>query len=268
MGNGGRKIRRGAAAKQSASACAVLLLAAICPGRPLSAQQPVEWPVNSMERPHPPVVDPGPERPPEPAPSDALVLFDGHDLSAWLKYDGSDPGWRVHDDELEVVGGSGSIMTRQRFGNIQLHLEWAAPMPPTGEGQERGNSGVFLMGKYEVQVLDCWQNVTYADGQAAATYGQTPPLVNACRPPGKWQSYDIIFHRPRFTVDGKVQRPARVTVLHNGVLVQDGVAFTGQTVHGKPAIYEPHADRLPLILQDHGNPVRYRNIWVRELRDE
>jgi len=246
----------------------VLLLGTLSLSRPLFAQQPAEWPVNSMERPRPPVVDPGPQQPPQPPPSDAIVLFDGRDLSAWLKWDGNDPGWKVQDGELEIVGGSGSIMTRRRFGNIQLHVEWAAPVPPTGEGQERGNSGVFLMGKYEIQVLDCWQNVTYADGQAAATYGQTPPLVNACRPPGAWQSYDIIFHRPRFTVDGKIQRPARVTMLHNGVLVQDNVAFTGQTVHGKPATYEPHSDRLPLILQDHGNPVRYRNIWVRELPEE
>ncbi len=168
---------------------------------------------------------------------------------------------------LEVAPHTGAIQTKRGFGDVQLHLEWAAPLPATGEGQDRGNSGVFLMTHYEVQVLDSYHSDTYADGQAAAVYGQTPPLVNACRPPGQWQTYDIIFHRPRFTSDGAVRDSARVTVLHNGVLVQDNTIITGWTVHGQRAHYAPHADRLPLLLQDHGHPVRYRDIWIRELRE-
>lgn len=229
------------------------------------AQTPQKWPVHSMERPRPPVVDPGPERPPVPAPSDAIVLFDGTDLSEWETRDGRAAGWLVKDGHMEVTPGSGSIMTRRSFGDVQLHLEWATPSPRSGAGQGGGNSGVFLMTYYEVQVLDSYQNDTYPDGLAAALYGQAPPLVNACRPPGAWQTYDIIFRRPRFALDGALLRPARVTLLHNGVLVHDNVAFTGRTVHGKEATYEPHADRLPLMLQDHGDPVRFRNIWVREL---
>ena len=231
------------------------------------AQESREWPVHSMERPRPPVVDPGPEPPPAPAPSDAIVLFDGRDLSEWQSADGSPAKWKVADGYVEVVGESGSIQTRRAFGDVQLHLEWAAPAPPSGEGQGRGNSGVFFMGLYEVQILDSYRNDTYPDGQAAALYGQAPPLANACRPPGQWQTYDIIFRRPRFAADGSLRAPARVTVLHNGVLVHDDTEFTGRTVHGRRAQYEPHADRLPLVLQDHRNPVRFRNIWVRELSE-
>src|SRR3989442_6782558 len=152
-----------------------------------------------------------------------------------------------------------------RSGDVQLHVEWATTAPPRGEGQERGNSGVFLMGLYEIQVLDSYHNDTYADGHAAAVYGQTPPLVNASRPPGQWQTYDIVFHRPRFAPNGSVPDSARITVLHNGVLVQDNTIITGGTVHARRAHYEPHPDRLPLMLQDHGNPVRYPEIWIREL---
>jgi hypothetical protein len=151
---------------------------------------------------------------------------------------------------------------------VQLHIEWASPAPARGEGQDRGNSGVFLMSHYEVQVLDSWRNLTYADGQAGALYGQSPPLVNASRPPGQWQSYDIIFHAPRFGPDSSVISPARATVIHNGVLVQDNVAFTGWTTHGKVAEYQAHPDALPLALQDHGHKVRFRNIWVRPLPRE
>jgi len=226
-----------------------------------------EWPVHSTDRPRPPVVTPGPAGLPSPPPSDAIVLFDGTTLAEWVRQnDGGAAGWRVADGYMAVVGGSGTIATRRSFGDVQLHIEWATPMPPRGEGQERGNSGVFLMGRYEIQVLDSYRNDTYADGQAAALYGQTPPLVNASRPPGEWQTYDIVFRRPRFGPDGSVVQPARATVFHNGVLVQDNVAFTGRTVHGRRAVYEPHEDRLPLVLQDHGDPVRFRNIWVRELR--
>ncbi|HEX9704096.1 MAG TPA: DUF1080 domain-containing protein [Gemmatimonadales bacterium] len=225
-----------------------------------------QWPIHSMDRPRPPVVDPGPARAPAPPPSDAIVLFDGTGLGEWEAADGGAARWRLQDGFMEVVGGTGSIRTRRAFGDVQLHLEWAAPTPPRAEGQERGNSGVFLMEHYEIQVLDSYQNVTYADGQVAALYGQMPPLVNACRPPGEWQTYDIVFRRPLFGSDGRVTRPARVSVFHNGVLVQDAVEFGGRTAHARAPRYEPHADRLPLTLQDHGDPVRYRNIWIRELR--
>ncbi len=219
-----------------------------------------QWPPNSPDRPKPPVVTPDP-------PSDAVVLFDGRSLADWQSADsaGGPAKWLVKDGYMEVVAGTGNIMTRRAFGSVQLHIEWRAPLPATGEGQERGNSGVFLMSHYEIQVLDSYHNETYADGQAAAIYGQTPPLVNASRPPGTWQTYDIVFHRPVFGADGSVVQPARVTVFHNGILVHDNDTITGWTVHHAVATYQPHPDRLPLLLQDHGHPVRYRNIWVREL---
>jgi hypothetical protein len=210
-------------------------------------------------------VDPGPERPPAPPPSDAIVLFDGKGLAAWQSPEGTAAKWTVREGYVEVAPGTGPIVTRRSFGDVQLHIEWAAPTPPKGAGQERGNSGVFLMDQYEIQVLDSYRNDTYADGQAAALYGQMPPLVNASRPPGQWQTYDIVFHRPRFAPDGSVRDSARVTLLHNGVLVQDNTAIQGRTAHARPARYEPHADRLPLSLQDHGDPVRFRNIWLREI---
>ncbi|MGH7754209.1 MAG: 3-keto-disaccharide hydrolase [Gemmatimonadales bacterium] len=226
------------------------------------------WPVHSMDRPRPPVVDPGPERPPVPPPPDAIVLFDGRNLDHWQHGESQPARWAVRDGYVEVVQSTGSLVTRQAFGDVQLHIEWAAPVGSTGSGQGRGNSGVFLMTRYEVQVLDSYRNDTYADGQAAALYGQTPPLVNACRPPGKWQTYDIVFRRPRFGPDGTVVRPARITVLHNGLLVHDAVEFTGRTTHARAAQYEPHAGRMPISLQDHGDPVRYRNIWVRALPED
>jgi hypothetical protein len=235
-----------------------------------AAQAGRTWPPNSMDRPKPPVVDPGPARAPVPPPSDAIVLFDGKDLSQWRMggEDSTPAKWIVRDGYVEVAPGTGTMLTRRAFGDVQLHLEWATPAPPHGDGQERGNSGVFLMGMYEIQVLDGWHNVTYADGYQGAVYGQTPPLVNTSRPPGQWQTYDIIFQRPRFAPDGRVLRAARVTVLHNGVLVQGNTEITGRTVHGAVAHYAPHADRLPLGLQDHENPVRYRNIWIRELPEQ
>jgi hypothetical protein len=203
-----------------------------------------------------------------PPPGDAIVLFDGRNLDAWRSDDGAPARWRIHDGAIEVVAGGGSLVTVRSFGDIQLHLEWASPTPAKGEGQGRGNSGVFFMTRYEVQVLDSYQNDTYPDGQAAALYGQRSPLVNVSRPPGEWQTYDIVFRRPRFNADGSLHSPARATVFHNRVLVQDAAEFTGRTVHGRAARYEAHADSLPLSLQDHGEPVRYRNIWVRELREE
>jgi hypothetical protein len=171
----------------------------------------------------------------------------------------------MKDGAIESVPGSGYLHSARGFGDVQLHVEWAAPAKVEGASQGRGNSGVFLMGLYEVQVLDSFENDTYPDGQAAAVYGQYPPLVNACRPPGEWQSYDILFRRPRFRPDGSLASPARITVLHNGVLVQDGVEPWGPTSWLQALPYTAHADRLPLAFQDHGNPVRYRNVWLREL---
>ena len=163
------------------------------------------------------------------------------------------------------VNGSGTIETVELFGDCQLHVEWATPAKPEGKSQGRGNSGVFLMGRYEIQVLDSFENRTYADGQAAAMYGQRPPDVNACRPPGEWQSYDILFRAPRFTGDGQLESPAVVTVVHNGVLVHHAQPFIGATTHRAVAKYTPHPPEGPIALQDHGNPVRFRNIWVRRL---
>ena len=165
----------------------------------------------------------------------------------------------------QVVKGAGSIKTTRGFGDCQLHVEWASPAPAAGSGQDRGNSGVFLMGTYEVQVLDSYDSKTYADGSAAAIYGQYPPLVNASRKPGEWQTYDIVFTAPRFDADGAVVSPAFLTVFHNGVLVQDREQLTGPTAHKARPPHKAHADRLPILLQDHSHPVRFRNIWVREL---
>lgn len=227
-----------------------------------------KWGIHDRNRPNPAIITPGTASTQEKAgqpPSDAIVLFGGNDLSHWVSAKGGPAPWKVGDGYFEAVAKSGAIQTQQGFGDCQLHVEWAAPDPPHGEDQDRGNSGVFLMGLYEIQVLDSYKNVTYADGQAAAAYGQYPPLVNASRPPGQWQTYDIIFRRPRFDKDGKVLRPAYVTVLHNGVLVQDRVALTGPTTHKARPPYKAHADKLPISLQDHDHPVRFRNIWIREL---
>lgn len=236
---------------------------------PASTAQPAQpWTIHDMYRPRPAVIAPGTastQQQPGRAPTDAIVLFDGKDLSQWRMEDGSAAKWKVVDGAMEVAPGTGYLWTKQAFGDCQLHIEWTAPTPHGEEGQDRGNSGVFLMGLFEIQVLDSYDNVTYADGQAAAVYGQYPPLVNAMRPPGEWQSYDIIFHRPHFDSNGRLTIPARVTVLHNGVLVQDNVELTGPTSHHERPPYQPMLDKLPLALQDHGNPVRFRNIWVREL---
>jgi len=203
----------------------------------------------------PPVVDPGPPGGP---PSDAVVLFDGKDLSQWV----GGEKWKIEDGYAISTAG---IHTKQAFGDCQLHVEWASPPEATGSGQGRGNSGVYLMGQYEVQILDSYQNETYFDGQAGAIYKQSPPLVNACRGPGQWQTYDIIFKSPRFDKDGNLEKPAVMTVLHNGVLIQDHFELKGGTAWHKPPSYSKHPPKLPLHLQFHGNPVRFRNIWIREL---
>jgi Domain of Unknown Function (DUF1080) len=234
-----------------------------------TAQAPMKWKIHDLNRPLPPVVEPGTastQDAPGRAPSDAVVLFDGKDLSRWVDSDGKPARWKVENGYIEIMAKTGNISTRDSFGDCQLHVEFAEPSPGEGESQERGNSGVFLMGLYEIQVLDSYQNKTYADGQASAVYGQYPPQVNASRPPAQWQSYDIIFHRPRFAAS-KLLHPARVTVLHNGVLVQDNVELTGPTAHGERPPYKPGPEKLPLQLQDHSNPVRYRNIWIRDLHE-
>ena len=233
----------------------------------LFAQTEMKWKAHDMNRPKPVIIVPPAAYLPVLPPSDAVVLFDGSDLSLWESGDGSATKWICKDGYFECVKGSGYIQTKRGFGDVQLHIEWAAPVPPKGESQGRGNSGVFLMGRYEVQVLDSYENVTYADGQAGAVYGQYPPQVNASRPPGEWQAYDIIFRRPRFDNTGKLESAGRMSVLHNGVLVQENVQLWGGTDWLHYAPYTRHADKLPLELQDHGNPVRFRNVWVRELAE-
>lgn len=217
---------------------------------------PIEWP-------RPTVVDPGPAASgPVPAPADAIVLFDGSSLDAWQGAE----HWKVADGVATV--GKGAISTKQPFGDCQLHLEFRMPNPAQGKGQGRGNSGVFLMGQYEIQVLDSYEDgsdgpLTYPDGQCGALYKQQPPAVNACRKPGEWQTYDILFTRPRFHADGSLAAPARVSVLHNGIAIHVDTVIKGNTIwHGPPG-YTKHADALPITLQDHGNPVQFRSIWVR-----
>ncbi len=221
-----------------------------------------KWKVHDDTRPRPPVVTPG-DAPGKP-PSDAVVLFDGTNLSAWKNAKGGPAAWKVENGYMEVVKGAGNISTIEEFGDSQLHIEWRAPSPPQSNSQGRGNSGVFLMGRYEIQVLDCFENLTYADGQASALYGQMPPLVNACRKPGEWQTYDIVYTAPRFK-DGKIDVPGSVTVFHNGVVTQNHTLIQGKTMHRVVPEIEVHGPRGPLELQDHGNPVRYRNIWIRPL---
>jgi len=230
------------------------------------------WLIHDMNRPAPAVISPGTgstQSQAGKAPSDAIVLFDGTDLSEWTDAKGNPTKWVVRDDYMEPVKSSGYIQSKREFGSCQLHVEFATPSKVTGSSQGRGNSGVFLMANYEVQILDSYNNKTYPDGQCAALYGRVVPLVNACRKPGEWQSYDIIFHRPIFKGD-KVVKNATFTVFQNGVLVHDNVELAGGTGwEGPHAIseYEPHGDKLPITLQDHGNPVRFRNIWIRELAD-
>ncbi len=225
-----------------------------------------EWRVHDNRRPHPPVVDPDTAATTQLAtapPEGAAVLFDGTDLSGWVGKKGKPAGWKIQDGHMEAVKKSGSIRTRSTFGSCHLHVEWASPNPPKGSSQSRGNSGVFLVNRYEVQILDSYNNKTYADGQCAALYGQKPPDYNACRPPGEWQMYDIFFTAPVFE-GRKVTRKAVMTVYHNGVLVHDKVELMGSSSHKKVGKYSPHG-KGPIQLQDHGNPVRFRNIWVNPL---
>jgi hypothetical protein len=248
------------------------------------AQQITDPTATEVWEPQPRVVTPGVDNRP---PSDAIVLFDGSDLDQWRKpqhtsekgtvsemqadvqsldaaYMHTEADWTVEAGQFVVAPGTGAIETRQSFGDMQLHIEWLAPVDTGKEGQQYSNSGVFLMGLYEVQVLNNYKNKTYANGQAGAVYKQTPPLVNASRPPGEWQAYDIIFKAPRFDGD-KLETPAYVTVLHNGVIIQHHTELEGPTAYIGKSSYFPHTAEMPLRLQDHGNLVRYRNVWVRKL---
>lgn len=242
-----------------------LVMLALC-SVSLAAQSKLsEWPQHSEERPHPRVVEPGASFSIAP-PADAIVLFNGSSLDKWTSGSGAPAKWRLVDGAFEVVPGTGTMSTRDGFGDVQFHIEWASPKPAVGTGQDRGNSGVFMAdGRYETQVLDSRDNVTYADGQAGALYGQFPPLVNATRAPGEWQTYDIVYHRPRFKADGSLQSAARFTVFLNGILVQDNMELVGPTANKSRPPYTAHADRLPITLQDHGHRVRYRNVWLRDL---
>lgn len=228
---------------------------------PMLPNQP--WRVHDIARPHPPVVTPGAE--PGQPPSDAVVLFDGTSLDQWTTHNGGAPGWKLENGYVEVVGGTGDLVSKEKFGDCQIHVEWAAPAEIDGTSQWRGNSGIIIMSRYEIQVLDSWQNPTYADGQAGAIYGQFPPLVNPARRPGEWQSFDIVFEAPHFESD-RLVRPARATVFYNGVLVHHRQEFIGRMAHRVVGTYAPHGPEEPLALQDHDVPVRYRNIWVRRLQ--
>ena len=216
-------------------------------------------------KPEPKVVTPGKAN--TDAPSDAIVLFDGTSGSNWKHKNGDDAKWTVADNAFTVKPGSGDIQSKQKFGDCQLHIEWRIEANVKGDGQNRGNSGIFLMGRYEVQVLDNYNNInkTYVNGQAGSMYKQSPPLVNVCKAPGEWQTYDIIFTAPRFSEKGNVIEPARITVMQNGVLVQNNTTLWGNTVYIGSPFYEKHDAKESLTLQDHGNTTSFRNIWIREL---
>lgn len=246
-----------------------ILAAASIAGSLFAGEHGGGWLGHDRTRPLPPVVEAGVPSTQEragKAPSDAVVLFDGRDLSQWSAMNGEPTKWILRDGAMECVPGAGYIRTQRAFGYCQLHIEFATPANVQGNSQGRGNSGVFFgMGRYEIQVLDSYENKTYADGSCGSVYNQFPPLVNASRKPGEWQTYDILWTPPKFTADGKTASAPRVTVFHNGVLIHHDVELIGETGWLTRAPFKPHADKLPIALQDHGNPVRYRNVWVREL---
>ena len=213
--------------------------------------------LNGIQWKEPPVVTPGPTN--DQPPSDAVVLFDGSDTSHFKNAE----SWKVLDGDL--IAGQQTITSKEEFGDCQVHIEWSAPTPAKGNGQGRGNSGLFLMGRYEIQILDSFENPTYFDGQAGAIYKQTPPMANAMRPPGQWNTYDVIWTTPKFNDDGSLQSPAYITAIHNGVVVLNHFELLGDTPYNRPPEYRAHAPKGPISIQDHGNPVRFRNIWVREL---
>jgi hypothetical protein len=229
-----------------------------------------KWRVHDGTRPQPKIISPGTfssQATPGKPPSDAIVLFDGKDLSKWENAGGGEAKWKVENGEMTIAPGSGTIRTKEALGDVQLHIEWSAPNPPKGIDQGRGNSGVLFYNKYEVQVLDSYDNITYPDGQAGAMYAAYPPLVNATSKPGEWNVYDILFQPALFDGDGKVTRPTTVTVFHNGVVLHNHVELPGESMHRQAPAYHPHPPKGQLYLQDHGNPVRYRNIWYRELKN-
>lgn len=226
-----------------------------------------KWHVHDNERPQPEVITPGTfstQDAPGKAPSDAIVLFDGTNLDKWRSGDEA-AKWDLVDGAMQVKPKTGELTSKDEFGDCQLHIEWSAPNPPSGNSQGRGNSGLFMMNRYEIQILDNYNNPTYADGTASAIYGQTPPQVNAIRPPGEWNVYDIIWQGPRFK-EGKLEKPAYVTILVNGVVTQNHTMLIGDTPFKNVGKYNPHGETGPIRLQDHGNPMRFRNIWVRPLR--
>jgi hypothetical protein len=214
--------------------------------------------------PQPRIVTPGQK--PGDAPEDALVLFDGKNWDHWQTLDGGAPKWTIKEGAMTVVGGSKDIRTKKEFGDFQLHIEWRSPaeVNPAKTGQGRGNSGIFLQGRYEVQVLDNHNNKTYANGQASSIYKQHIPLVNACKKPGEWQTYDILYTAPRFNNEGRIVHPAMVTVIHNGIVTLNHVAVWGPSEYIGLPVYKQH-DKGPIVLQDHGDAVSFRNIWIREL---
>jgi len=226
-----------------------------------------QWHVHDADRPAPAVV--APAATPGGPPADAVVLFDGRSLDAWKP---DRIAWPIANGALTIPsraksGGENNLVSKQSFGDVQMHLEFRSPNPPTKTSQDRGNSGIWFMQRYELQILDGSQNPTYADGTVGAVYGWKPPLVNAARRPGEWQTYDIVFERPRFAANGSLLRPAYVTALLNGVLVQNHQAMLGTTIWRKVAAYTAHADAAPIQLQDHDSPVSFRNIWVRPLTE-
>lgn len=227
-----------------------------------SAQQPADPKATEVWDPVPKMVTTGPDNQP---PSDAIVLFNGKDLSEWTSAKGAPAAWKIEQNSMVIAKGAGAIRTKRSFGDCQLHVEWQTPTVIEGEGQHRGNSGIFLMGNYEVQVLDSYDNRTYSNGQAGSIYKQYIPLVNASRKPGEWQTYEIIFTAPRFNSDGSLKSAAFATVLYNGVLVQNHVELKGGTTNVGQPVYKKHGDKEPIVLQDHGSPVKFRNIWIREL---
>lgn len=233
---------------------------------PVNPGQP--WKVHDAARPRPAKVTPG-ALVSTPPPSDAIVLFDGKDLSQWVTRGRNgqitEPKWRVENGYIEIVPRNGRLMTKDKFGDVQLHVEWMIPEGTEGTGQGAGNSGIELMGRYEIQVLESYENLTYADGQAASIYGQWPPLVNASRPKGQWNVYDIFFEAPKFEGE-KLVKPAFITVIHNGVMVHHRKEIMGRAIHRRVATYAPHGEEEPFSLQDHGRPVRFKNIWMRRLK--
>ncbi len=252
------------------------LAAAVAAGSPAAAQEKPgfkdtptlpdgKWKVHDADRPYPTMVTPGAV--PGAPPSDAVVLFDGKSLDAWQPQ--AKP-WIVKDGAVTVApraegAPENALVSKQSFGDVQLHLEFRSPNPPEKSSQDRGNSGIWFMQRYEIQILDGYDNPTYADGTVGAIYGWKPPLVNPSRRPGEWQSYDVVFERPHFGPDGKLRRPAYVTAFLNGVLVQNRQPWLGTTIWRKVAQYQPHGDAAPIQLQDHNSPVSFRNIWVRPL---